>query len=236
MRTLFLDIETAPHIVAAWGLWDQNINVGNILEPGYVLCFSAKWGDSKKLITYDVATDGKKKMIQAVWKLLDEADVVCHYNGTKFDIPVLRGEFMELHMPPPSPFVQLDLLKTMRTTRLASRKLDYVCKRLGLGTKLEHKGMALWHGCMAGKAADWKIMKKYNRQDVRILEELYHEIRPWINGLPFDPDGCPHLHVQHRGTYSTTQTAYERLYCTDCKTWIRGKTIVKRSKYQTLRV
>lgn len=227
-KMLFLDIETAPSVAYVWSLFGNDvIPIDRIVSPGYTLCFSAKWKGEKKMHFHSIHTDGKKKMIEAAWNLLDEADTVCHYNGASFDIPTLRGEFMTSHMLPPSPFVQVDLLKTMKTAKLASRKLDYVCDQLGLGNKVKHKGMGLWKGCMAGKAADWKIMTRYNKHDVVLLEDLFYEIEPWVNGIPASKDECKHINVIKKGTYATNSSVYQRHYCKDCNHYIKGELLYR---------
>lgn len=228
MKLLFLDIETAPSVAYVWSLFGNDvIPIDRIVSSGYTLCFSAKWQGEKKMHFHSVHHDGKKKMIKAAWDLLDEADAVCHYNGTSFDIPTLRGEFMTSHMLPPSPFTQIDLYKTIKTARLASRKLDYVCEQLGLGTKVRHKGMGLWKGCMAGKPADWKIMTKYNKRDVVLLEDLFNEIEPWVNGMPASRDSCKHENKICYGYYRTAQSVHQRYYCKDCKDYVKGELLYR---------
>jgi hypothetical protein len=44
---------------------------------------------------------------------------------------------------------------------------------LGIGRKLNHTGKALWLGCMSGDPKSWKKMRRYNQQDVRLLEAVY---------------------------------------------------------------
>lgn len=234
MKLLFLDIETAPNIALTWGLWDQNIAINQIVEPGYTLCFSAKWKGKKNKVHFHSNQEGSAIMIKEAWNLLNEADLVCHYNGANFDIPTLKWEFMKHSLPPPAPFKQVDLLRTMRSTRIASRKLDYVCQQLGIGHKLEHKGMELWKGCMKNNAEDWKVMERYNRKDVTLLESLFNRIEPWIIGMPKDPTFCEHLHVQKRGFYPTAQSVYQRYHCSDCGKWIRDNKPLKKTKYKII--
>jgi hypothetical protein len=50
MKTLFLDIETTPMQVYAWGLFDQNISIDQIIKSTEMLCFGARWLDGKKVI------------------------------------------------------------------------------------------------------------------------------------------------------------------------------------------
>lgn len=227
MRILLLDIETAPHKVYAWGLWDQRIALNQIVEPGYTLCYSAQWYGERAMLFDSVHKTSRKRMLKSMHALLNEADAVVHYNGANFDIPTLRGEFIAEHMKPPAPFAQIDLIRVARSTRIASRKLDYLAQMLGLGSKLKHKGMELWRECMAGDDAAWRVMERYNKQDVRLLARLYKELRPWIKGHPNLSEGeiaCPTCgsdNVKSNGYRSTQTMVYRRMQCGDCGTWFR---------------
>jgi len=234
MKILLLDIETAPHKVYCWGLWDQNIGLNQIVEPGYTLCWAAKWLGKSNPMMFRKHTD--KKMLSEMHKLLEEADAVVHYNGTRFDMPTLNGEFIINGLSRPSPYKQIDLLKTARRQfRLASNKLDYVATHLGLRNKEAHKGMALWTECMAGDAKAWKQMEKYNKRDVTLLEEVYHKLLPWIDGHPNvslyndaipkrECTKCGSAKLQRRGFYHTATVIYQRLRCMKCGSWMRNKT------------
>ena len=88
-------------------------------------------------------------------------------------------------LDPPSQFKQLDLLQTTRQQfRFPSNKLDYVSQQLGLGSKTKHMGMEMWRDCMDGCPKAWKIMKRYNMQDVRLTEKYYKRLLPWIKNHP----------------------------------------------------
>lgn len=233
-KLLLLDIETAPHKVYCWGLFDQRIATNQIVEPGYTLCFAAQWYGQKDILFDSVRKSGAKRMIARAHRLLSEADAVIHYNGTSFDIPTLRGEFMAQHLPPPTPFAQIDLIKVARSTRMASRKLDYLAQTLGLGHKLAHKGMELWRECMDGDAKAWQTMERYNKQDVRLLGRLYKELRPWIKGHPNLSRGhiacttCGSYRVQSRGTECNRTMEYQKFQCRDCGSWFRTAKAEKR--------
>lgn len=227
MKILFLDIETAPHRAYVWGLWDQRIALNQVEEPGYTLCYAAQWFGSRKVMFDSIPKSSKVRMLRSVYNLLEEADAVCHYNGASFDIPVLRGEFMEQHWGPPAPFAQIDLIKVARSARMASRKMDYLSERLGLRRKIQHKGMELWRGCMAGDAGCWRVMEKYNKQDVRMTHDLYVELRPWVKGHP-NLSGYAREHVcpscgshalQRRGVQRTASRTYARYHCQGCGAW-----------------
>lgn len=234
MKTLFLDIETAPHKVYAWGLFKQNIALNQIQEAGYTMCWAAKWKGKDDIMFRSIQTHTEWDMAHGIWEMINEADAVVHYNGTKFDMPTLNREFLNLNFPRPAPYKQIDLLRTVRRQfRLASNKLDYVAQYLGLGGKVEHKGMELWRDCMEGKQEAWDIMETYNKHDVRLLEQVYDRVLPWIDGHPnlglYHGDDIPHCvrcnstHMTKRG-FSYTQTMrYQRYQCSDCGTWNRER-------------
>jgi RNase P subunit RPR2 len=220
--------------VFAWGLWKQDIHIDNIVEPGYTLCFAAKWHGEKEMIYKSVHHDGDEVMIQTAYDLINQADAVVHYNGTKFDMPILNQEFLAYGLDPPSPVHQIDLLKTAkRQFRLPSNKLDYVARFLGLQGKIKHKGMQLWLECMEGNESAWNTMRRYNIQDVRLLERVYKTLMPWIKdhpnmGLYNQKDrpvctNCGSHHLQRRGQERTKTQVYQRFQCTDCGKWQRGR-------------
>lgn len=233
-KILHLDIETFPNICYTWGLFNQNMSLDMIVESGTTACWAAKWDKGKKIYFSSLEEDGEKVMIQGIWNLLDEADIVVHYNGRKFDIPILNKEFAKLQMEPPEPYQQIDLLETVRRRfRFTSNKLDYVARFLGLGAKQQHKGMRLWAGCMEGNEKDWKLMKKYNIQDVRLLPRVYRRLLPWINNHPnmslYADDelvrctNCGSTHVHKKGIERLATQSYQRYKCADCGTPLRGR-------------
>lgn len=238
-KILFLDIETAPHKVYSWGLWDQNIATNQIEEPGYTLCWAAKWKGQRDILFNSVQEHTAKQMLRGIHVLLHMADIVVHYNGTKFDIPTLNHEFVQHGFRPPAPYKHVDLLKTARRRfRLASNKMDYVAKHLGLKGKLPNKGMDLWRGCMAGDPKAWAEMRRYNIQDVRLLEQIYEALLPWIPGHPnmglWKPDDgrpvcthCGSARVKKQGVARTKTLLYQQYSCLDCGAWMRDKTSAK---------
>lgn len=183
MKILMLDIETTPMQVYAWGLWDQNITIDQIIKPTEMLCFGARWLGSKKVIFKSVHHDGKQAMLDELHKLMDEADVLVGWNSAAFDHKHINREFLENGMQPPSPVKDLDLMSVTKANfQFPSNKLDYVAQALGVGAKVKHSGFSLWIRCMDGDAKAWAEMKKYQVQDVNLLIDLYYELLPWFVG------------------------------------------------------
>lgn len=239
MKRLLLDVETAPHLAAVWGMFNQNVSLDMLLESGYTLCWAAKWYGSDEVMYDSLHRNSQKVMMQNLHELLTEADVVIHYNGRKFDIPTINKEFVGMGLKPPAPYKQVDLLETARRQfRFASNKLDYVAKYLGIGQKIKHKGFELWKGCMDGDKESWEQMMEYNIQDVVLLERVYDRMLPWIRSHPnhglyvdnTDAPVCPtcgSTHLHSRGTARTTVGLYRRFQCQDCGDWSRSRIMDK---------
>lgn len=241
MRILDIDIETSPNLVYTWGLFNQNVTIDRIVESGHTLCWAAKWRDEKEVMFRSVYHDSTDEMIKVVHGLLNEADIVVHYNGRKFDIPILNKEFIKHGLLPPTPYHQVDLLEAARKNfKFTSNKLDYVSQFLGLEAKLQHKGMQLWTECMENDPKAWATMKAYNIQDVKLLSKLYDKLLPWINNHPNmslwneEKEGeeviactnCGSVHVKRNGVERLATQMYQRYKCKDCGTNLKGRTTI----------
>jgi len=89
MKILLLDIETSPNTAHVWGLWQQNVSINQLQESSYVMCWAAKWLGEKEIFFDSVHQSSDKKMLKRIYTMINEADAVVHYNGTKFDMPTL---------------------------------------------------------------------------------------------------------------------------------------------------
>lgn len=239
-RILTLDIETAPSLAYVWRLWDENIPLARLIEASEVLCFAAKWYGSKNVEFYSQFEHGREEMVKQAHRLLSEADIVVHFNGKRFDVPHLNREFLLGELPPPASFRQVDLFLTVRSRfKFVSNKLDHVASQLGLGEKLhEHVDFDLWKRCMDNDASAWKIMEKYNKQDVLLTEKVFDKIREWLGaeyhfGLYSDVEHCcPYcggLSLTKEGYYYTGASAFQRFSCDNCNGWSRTSKAVRKT-------
>lgn len=247
MKTLLLDIETAPNKAYVWGLWDQNIAINQVEESGYVMCWAAQWlGQAKVYFAADWQHKAASKMLRPVHELLGEADAVVHYNGLKFDIPTLQKEMLKHGLQPPAPFKQVDLmLAVKRAFRFESNKLDYVAQALGLGAKVRHPGFEMWIACMKGDPAACRLMERYNRGDVALLEKLYKRLLPWLDrhpnmsALAAGRDVCPKCgsaNTQARGTVVAITRRYRRWQCQSCGGWFRSTRSIEGQSARTTHI
>lgn len=235
IKILHLDIETAPNKGYFWNLFPKYIDPKDVIEPGYTLCWSAMWEHDGRIMYAGLNTHSRLKMLREIYALLDEADAVVHYNGSKFDIPKLFQEFALQGWAPPSPFKEVDLLKCVRRNfKFSSNKLEFVAAQFGIGSKTKNMSRAIWHGCMNKCEKSWKVMERYNKQDVKLLRRLYKKLLPWIHnhpnvGLWIDTNkptcsACGSTKLHSKGPeYRSTTNSYYRYKCTKCGTNLRAR-------------
>jgi hypothetical protein len=233
-KILFIDVETFPNIAYVWGKYDQNVI--RFLQEGCIATFAAKWAGekvfSRALPDYKGYKGGSyddKKLVEDLWRLLDEADIVVAHNGDDFDVRVIRGRFVCHGLVPPSPFKTVDTKKVAkRVGRFNSNSLDDLGSLLGLGKKIK-TDFDLWKGCIDGDKTAWRQMVVYNEKDVVLLEKLYNKLLPWATNHPNhgaynDSAICPKCggtDVQFRGEAVTTTRRYQRFQCKKCGGWGR---------------
>lgn len=232
MKILLLDIETAPNLAYVWGLFKENIPTARIVNSGYVLSWAAKWYGEREIFFDSVFESSSRQMLKGIRKLLDEADVVVHYNGTSFDIPTLNKEFLIHGFGPPSPYRQVDLYTVVKARfRFPSNKLDYVLQTLKLGRKVRHPGFEMWVACMAKDPKAWATMRRYNIGDVKGLERLYDKMKPWVARHPSHGDytgvfeRCPYCNsadFRRKGWRIVGGVQKPKFRCRSCMGWFGG--------------
>lgn len=239
-RVLIYDIETTPLISYNWGIYEQNAI--EVVEDWQILCFAYKWlGDKKTHVVsqddfkgYRPGVNDDTAVVRALHGLFDQADVVIAHNGDKFDQRKAQARMMARGMSPPSPYKQIDTMKVARKYAAhTSNRLNDLGQKFNLGAKVETGGFGLWKGCMAGNQQAWNKMKRYNKQDVVLLEKLYLYLRPWIQNHPAmnvlngELTSCPKCSegpLQKRGTRVVNKTTtVQRYQCTHCGGWSQGR-------------
>lgn len=229
-RILTVDIETVPMLAWVWGAYDQNIAPSQIVHEGGAVCVAARWFGSKRfLFAAEWLSDD---WLSDVWEWLDRADIVVTYNGDKFDLPELQRQFVVRDMLPPSPFKSVDLLKVARRRfRFPIKKLEHVAAELGIGCKLQTGGFQLWTDVMGGDEKARARMRRYNVQDVKLTEDVYRRLLPWIPNHPhvglfgaaaWSCPACGSEDLEEVGTTPALALQYPLFRCQDCGANVRG--------------
>jgi hypothetical protein len=229
-KVLVLDIEWRPVKAYVWKAWDENIAPDQIEEDGGLLCVGAKWLGNKETYLFSEWEHGHVGMLMNIHELLSHADAIVTYNGDKYDLPKLDGEFVRYDISPRPPCTSIDVIKAVKKFGYFRNSLAFVGPFLGLGSKLEHEGFMLWKKVMAGDENARKRMAKYCVQDVKLLEKLYIKVRSHIRNHPHlgrtGHSECPYCggkHSHSRGTVRTRCFKTQRLHCQDCGGWFKGK-------------
>lgn len=177
-------------------------------------------------------------LIVDLHRLFDEADILIAHNGDRFDTRKVAARFIKHGLKPPSPCRTIDTLRAARKYFLFdSNKLNDLGQYLGVGKKIPHTGFDLWKRVMTGDPAAWDVMRQYNKQDVRLLEAVYHRMRPYIANHPplsaFTGDircpACQSSRLNSRGFAVSRKRKYRRLQCADCGHWHQGELISERA-------
>lgn len=194
-KVLILDIELAPLEVHVWQLFDQNVGLNQIQQDWTVLSWAAKWQGKSQVFYQDVRSQRDKRddsrILNKIWELMDEADIIVGQNSKKFDIKKLNARFIINKIKkgfPPSDYRQVDTRELAKKSfSFTSNKLEYMTDQLCTKyKKLKHKnfpGHELWVECLKGNPKAWHEMEKYNKHDVLATEELYTKLISWHNPI-----------------------------------------------------
>lgn len=213
-----------------WGKYEQDVIA--YIDEGYLLSWSAKWLDGKQITKglcdypkYKSGSPDDELLVKELYSLINEADIVIAHNGDRFDIKKMNTRFIFHGLTPPDPYKTIDTLKIARNNfAFNSNKLDDLGNFLKIGRKVKHPGFDLWLGCERGDQGSWDLMKKYNKQDVLLLEQVYLKLLPWIKNHPTPKDGkrdCPNCNSSKnhgKGEDIFRGTKVHRYKCLDCGT------------------
>lgn len=248
MKLLAWDIENYSATGRHWGLFDQNIGLNQVVDPGEIASFAARWhGSPKNSIEFRSGYhDGLVPMLERAWDLLDEADALISWNGAGFDTKKMNWAF-KLHNirggGPYSPVREIDLMREhKRSFRTLSNKLEFVSAQLLGETKVSHEGFGLWLAAEAGDPKAWARFKKYNEQDVHLLIKLYDTMLPWIkhpnqNLYNRTEGACPTCgkdRLTKQGLRHTLTRSYQRYKCAGCGAWSTDTKMIDSTETRTL--
>lgn len=258
-KILVIDIETAPLELHGWKLWDENFSLEQIKSDWTILSYAAKWLDKPKMYYEGTGGRGKahvrkdRKLMKGIRDLLNEADIIVAQNGKKFDVRKINARLITHGFAPPKPYRVVDtMLEASKYFAFTSQKLKYTSGILGVPPKDEHTefpGFKLWAECVNDNPRAWKVMERYNKQDILSTEHVYKRIRPWINDHPnlgvyqplLEKPICPNCGStdlkSHQRRANLQQGSYMQLWCRSCGAWSRAKEmILKLTKRRSLLV
>lgn len=233
-RILVVDIETKLLDIRAFGIRDQHIalhQIRSIAKSARTIhCIGWKWLGERKAHVLSEWEHGYTGMVRKIRDLLDEADAVLGFNHINFDMKKMMGQFALLGIAFPKPATNIDIYKTVRQWGFPSSKLDYIAQAFELGRKVEHPGYKMWNDCLDGCQKAQRKMAKYCAGDVRLTEDVYLRLRPYILNHPHLHDtpghscaNCGEDRLTSQGWKRTKYFKVQSLKCTSCGSWSQGK-------------
>lgn len=161
------DLEVSPTLGWTYGIYDTRVL--HVEQDPIIMCFSYQWYGEKKIHNHRIQIlNGKeivseKDVVERLWELFDEADIVVAHNALRFDNKVATAAFLRHNLTPPTPYKTIDTLRVVKSiSRFNSNSLDAIGETLGLGRKTAVKHSDLWHDCLQGDKKAWKKMVAYN--------------------------------------------------------------------------
>jgi DNA polymerase III epsilon subunit-like protein len=246
-KILLFDLETSPIIARVWSLWQNGINIDDIVRDWSLLCFSAKWLFANEVISFrlteeELQSRDDSRIVRELWNLLDRADIVIAHNAERFDVRKSNARFLKYELNLPSPYQVIDTLKhAKKRFNFTSNKLDYIARYLGVeGKMITPSGM--WRQVEEGNYDMLIEMDKYCQQDVICLEQVYLKLRAYIQPHPNiglhivdNVHSCPScgnqdLNWEKDNVYTTNANQYHAFRCNSCKSLGRSRTPVLKAK------
>lgn len=235
-KILIFDIETLglkandPLLCIAWKVFGEDkINFRATWN-------SVRWRELKAAKTpkaIETAFQNLDKDILAdIYEEFSTADCLVGHYETYFDVPFLKSRLIK-HGYGFLPKSQLtDTWFILRKNlALRSNRLGAVNEFLGIEKKLKQSDLSLWTAVKTGSRAAFKIMEKYNKQDVIATESLLRKLIGYAKLPRLITDGirlchCGSRAVEKHSIRATMSGQYQRYRCRSCGSY--SKSLIKK--------
>lgn len=181
-RILKYDIETSEALYSTHADPGKPVYLSpeDIVEEKEIICIAWRWDDSKYVesIGWDYNAPVRDyRIVEEFAKETRKADSVVGHFLNGFDLPWMRTRCLDYELDPIPIINVYDTVKMCRPFKFPSKKLDYICHRLGIGKKLK-TNRSTWKDVQANKPGSLETMMKYNIHDVYpLLDGLFERLR-----------------------------------------------------------
>ena len=248
------DIETGYNQANIFQLINKHRPIPHsaIQSERYIICAVFKDIESGRFKTVSQIQDKKRfkkdptddeYVVREIHQILSESDgAIAHY-GDNFDMKFFNTRAIYHGLPPISQVIQIDTYKIARNKFMFnSNSLDYIGKYFGFGGKI-NVSQQLWEDCINGKQRAVRDMVTYCKQDVDLLEKVYHRLAPYVPAkvnmnTAHDVDCCPLCaseNFKKDGKVTLRTGRYQAYRCNDCGHFFRDGSIIKNDRAPLLR-
>lgn len=127
------------------------------------------------------------RALKKIHEIYDEADIICTWNGKRFDIPFINARLMirrdETGVKPAilNPGMKhLDLMYMSAKLRTRGNRLDGAAKDLKARAQKYHCTAEHWVKAADGDKKCFDDIVKHCEVDVQITEDMMHIFKPYI--------------------------------------------------------
>src|SRR5699024_8137425 len=182
-----------------------------------------------------------ERIVRSMWDAMDKADWIIAHNGDRFDIKMMNSRFAKYDLDLPSPYMSIDTYKEAKKSfRLPSYSLDYIAKHFGVPQK-DKTEFAMWKEENLEDADNLARMSSYCDNDVKVLEDVYFNMRSYIKSHPnfglfkvSEKACCPVCgsdYMEHVGHYQTRMNKFDSYRCGGCGSLSRSRHSHKKGEH-----
>lgn len=248
-RILSFDIEVSPAIGYYYPpTWETNIL--KVEERQKLMSFAYQWVEPNgkasnpvslclaDMDTYKVDPRNDALLTMELHKIMSQADAYITQNGDNFDVKLANYFFLLNDLGPIPEAKSIDTKKmAKRYFRFNNNTLDNLARELGFAGKTKVKHSDIWEDCfIEGDLKKWKLMCKYNENDVVQTTKIYLKMRPFmrnhpnlarIAGIEYACPTCLSTEYTKSGYRYTGTSKFQRFDCTNCGRGFTERTAVK---------
>jgi hypothetical protein len=244
-KIVLWDVEISGIVATTWNLYPESISHENMIEDWFMISVAWKELGKKKIEAVSVLDDPKRfaknhkddyYVVKQVRDMLDDVDILIAHNNDRFDLKAFNGRLIYHQLPPLPKILSVDTLKeAKKVAKFTSNRLDFLAKIFSGEGKM-HTPPGTWLKAMNGDVDAINLMVKYNKVDIRALEDVYLRLLPYMKSHPniATPDtcNCPKCNsnktVRDGTRMRSTGARFQTYRCGDCgASFTDTKTLVK---------
>lgn len=231
-KILIFDLEAAADISAGFQRWNVNISSDHVVQEGHwILSAAWKWLGEDEVYSCAVTPEEAVECndinpVSQLYEAFEKSDIVIAHNSDRYDLPLFKTRLLLNGMDNHRTVKSIDTLKIAKQLKFPSNKLSSIAKYLDIEDTKHEMNIKDWIACNEGCPSALEKMRKYNAQDVVLLEQVYLRLRSFDSKSSLDRfyaddkercSSCGHDSLTSTGnTVKLGVSEYEEVICNSC--------------------